>query len=686
MPNALQDQMGEDMATVDTASAYAELRAKYNGLIHTLFVKEKISSSAQVQQLTSWLDSIRGDHEAILEAHENFEKHALPLLEKEVQKKSQAASDLYNALKDGVISQDSYNEWMQWIEDTNRDAEEKMESMAETLPPYLNARRELAIQREVIVNSKGFAHLEHSKDPVMKGVAAKLSDLKYFLNTLSFEERKKAVVDAQSLLPVAEEELAVFDAFQQELEQAVSDRLISASSKKKWIARFKNPAINSKARIYFVQNQFPSYVQNWKQVKAQRKTLKEHEMYKELSEKDIKDFKTFDDDTKFTELHFNQKNNMLSTVKAALEAKKNGKTEKWKAANALLTSAVAAGIMSPNKVGGWLELIMTGKKTIKDLEKKKDEWAKLTSEFKKIELQFMKEGVPQGLQIMNKDQFLMLSTKKRKSYINLVKQRLDVKDSKDNSPMQDIKGKVRHALDTKEWDEARMFLRQAWQMAKTEEDFADLRSMENHLTHFGKESGANPEEDKTQAMFKAVQKIDAAMQLLPAPVRPIYEETLKKGNAGAIRCLGVLFYNVQWCLERGYLPRDLTKAEDRARQDTRSRLEPAGPTHIDGAIEFNDLKEYGSAAIPEDRWGPNVMVASSSEAGKIADSVDRNQNDFAYWYWGDLVVQGVSASEYEQLGLVTRKAITQGAYALEALGENYHSAKKKLSLDAFSAN
>lgn len=588
---------------------------------------------------------------------------------------------LKNAVDSHIISANSYREWIDWIRDPSRSAAEKKASIAKALPDYLGTRRALGAKRQAVLRDKSFKALENSQDPNLKSLAAKISDNDYFLDTLSLKEREDLVVEVQNALPLAEEDVALFASFSANLDACVSDGVLTEASKKKWIGRFKDPSISPKARAYFVNSQFPSYVKGWRKVAADRTEMMSDPLFKELTEDDVKDINTFKDDKKFIGLHFDKKTNFNLLVKNALIAKKIGNETWHKEVRGSLETAAAAGYVSKNRIGSLIDRMHKRGRTVKEVRDFIKVWAKIRHRYDQVELKMTGGKVPQGFNRLSEEKFLMLSSEQRESYVAEAESRLRMeKSSPTNTPIQDLKGKVRHALDSEDWDQARMFLKDAWAAATKEEDMVELRSMERHLKNFGSQQQETPEQDKMSAMRSAIDKIDSAMTQVPDEVKPFYREAFKKGNAGCVRCLGVLLYNVHWCLERGYLPQDLTKAKERAQADTAMRMEPAGPSHRDGNLEFNDVEGHGNAALREGQWGPNVICAGSSDASRVIESADANKNSFAYWYWGDLVVDGVSSGQYAKLGTETRRAITSGCYALEALGESYHSAKDKLGM------
>ena len=672
-------RLAED-TVIDSSQEYSELRSRYNEMMNTLLIQESISSYDEARELESWLDSIHGDQLETRTALQNYYRHAVPLIHRQLQSKSGAVTSLTYAAQDGVISKQSLEEWMEWLEDRSRSSDEKMSSMAKTLPDYLDRRRALAAKRENLIGDPRFKDLELSTDHEVRENAKALKHLPTFLNTLSIEKREELVIEVTAALPLVDAEQKLFADFEKLLDGAVG-KYISKDSRKRWIARFKDPSVDPKEREAFVTKKFPEYVERWKKVHKDRKELMDDPLFAELTKTDLSDIGTFKDKDGFLKLSYPEKLDFVNRVRNAITAKQEGKEQWTKDVTGVLQSAAAAGYVSANRIGELTNNMREAGRSLQEVKNFVKDWAKVRHRYDKVEEAMLQGKVPQGMQRIPLDRFLMMKWEERKSYVDEAERRLHFEKTglgTGTLPF-DLVLRIRHDLDSENWNEARKLLNEAWTLAQTEEDFSLLQSLENNLNNMGSETDEDPDGEKVEQMRKYVGIIEDAKDELPEEALPFYDHALGK-NAGCVRCLGVLLYNVQWCLERGYLPRDLTKAQERAQWETEQRLGPAGVQHQDGALEYNYLGEWGNSAIPENRWGPNVMCANKSDAETVVDKADKNKNDFAFWYWGDLVIDGISAGQYERLGHVTRRKLTRAAYALEALGENYETAKHKLSI------
>lgn len=665
-----------------------EIRAGFEDFIRVNFDETGFMSAAEAASQRRYVNSILNNPNASeaqlkdlsMSYLGSFAEHSK--LENQRTYFNEVVAPLKNALDSGAISAASYREWINWIRDPNRVAKDKKTSIASVLPEYLAKRRKLAGKRQALLGDKRMQALLDSSDPTLKATATKVADQDYFLNALSFDQREKLLIECTAALPLGASEVALFTSFSKELEQAEKDGLISAGSMKKWVARFKDPSVNLKAKTYFVGSQFPSYVAAWKAVKVDRANLLKDPVITKLTAEHVKHIKVFTDDKAFLELHHDKKLSLLSEVRAGITAFKAGKETLHTETKSVLTTAATAGYISSNKIGPWLEHVIGGKRTLAELKNFVKDWAKVRHRFDKIELRISESKVPQGLQRISLETFLNLSYDQRQSYVNEAERRLHI-DSNEagNTVIRDFKGKIRHALDSENWEEAKHYLVMAWPHAKNDDDIHELQSMENYLKNFGGKKEVSPDQEKLPAIKSALQKIDSAYEQLPPEVKPFYDKAFLH-DSNCAWCLGVMMYNVQWGLERGYQPQDLTKVREQAARETPERMRP-GHGHSDG-LENNLIDGHGRPAIREEGWGPQNICTSSSEAERIVDSANANKSNFSYWYWNNLIIKGVSSGQYANISYVLRRQIVSGMRTLESFGENYHSAKNYVSLQKFS--
>jgi hypothetical protein len=309
------------------------------------------------------------------------------------------------------------------------------------------------------------------------------------------------------------------------------------------------------------------------------------------------------------------------------------------------------------------------------------DWAKVRHRYDKVEQAMLKDRVPQGLQRMSEEKFLGLNYQQRLSYVEEAERRLHIQtsDPKD-TPIQDAKGKVRHALDTENWDEAQYHLKRAWPLVKTSEDIAELQSMEKHLKAFSKKGDIEESRDNAaEDVAWARKEIDSVMEQLPPSYQKLYSKALLHG-AACLQCVTTCVYNRTWCQERGYLTEGL---EDRLRtksiDETENRLSHIGPGHGDG-YENNHLG-FNQPAIRDKGIGPQNVFSSDTGADAFVEQANANKSTWSFWYWTNYIDKDVSAGKNSYVAYALNHRIKRAARVLDKHGMTYHSVGPLSSLN-----
>lgn len=670
--------------TSDIPALYSEVRAKYEEYFNVTHDQLGLASTAQTEPVKQWINSIAPtDEKQVREAEKWYRL--------DYSKKLETALKLYHgdflaplqrAVSMGAISQASYAEWISWVKDQGRDYKEKESSILKVLPDYLDKRHKLASKREALMRDSRFEAMSNSFDASVKGMAAKISDNDYFLHSMSFEQREATLVQALNALPLAQSEVKLFDGFEKDLKKAVDEKLISSASMSKWVARFKDPALSIKAKEYFVKSQFPSYVTGWKRVQKERADILKDPAFKEMTEKEFKELGTLTKDEKFLKLHFDDREGLLAEARAAMKAHKEGKKVLLNDTRTVLEAAATAGYIGASKIGGWLEHVISGKRTLQELKKFIKDWAKVRHRYDKIERAMVGSRVPQGMQRLSENQFVNLSYAQRLSYVEEAERRLNIqKSNPEDSTFNDLKGKVRHALDTETWDEAEHYLKKAWPLAETEDDRSELRSMERHLKAFGKKSEYEQQrEDSDQEVAWAKKEIETVLGLLPPSYQTLYGKALRHGSA-CLQCVTTCVYNRTWCEERGFLNEGM---EERLKQqsiaETAERLRPSGTGHGNG-MENNFADGFNAPSIRNKGIGPQNVFASSTGADAFVEKANANKNTWSFWYWTNYIDTDVSSGKNAYVAYSLNHRIKRAARALERNGLTYSDVGPMTSLN-----
>lgn len=683
-------EIGAEMETTETKASTQNIRYEYEtarrNFAEFMARIEPLGflSKDEISSQKSYVESAADDPEKMIDIAQSYSRE---MISQSIAKNyaiyhNHLIKPLDEALESGIISSKSYGEWIAWMRDSSRDSSQKKSSIESALPNYLEERRKLAADRKTLLKDTGLGALSKLGDPALDKKIAQLKDESGFLETLSFSERKSLIAAVTAALPLPLQDAKLFEKFEGELSSAVSAGLISKSSVERWIARFKKPGLSLKAKQYFFDHQWSSYRKAWEKVKEERATVLKNPLFKELTSRDCKELAVFTAEKQFTELHYDKKAALTAEVRAVLKAKETGKQALLKDTRGVLETAASAGYIAKNKTGPWLEHVIAGKRTLTELKKFVGDWAKVRFNFDTVERAMNKGKVPQGLTRLSEEKFLGMSYEQRKSYVEEAQRRLNLEEANTpDTPIKDLKGKVRHALDTQNWEEARLFLGKAWKAVESEDDIRELKSMEGYLESFvSKEKGGADNEKKDEDVKRAYAEITELMGSLPTGLAPLYKSALLRG-AGCVQCVTTCIYNRTWCQDRGYLTESSEeKLRNKAVKETENRIKGGGEGHGNG-LENNRLDGFGQPAVRDKGIGPQNVFMSSGQAGSFVDEADANKGTWSFWYWTNLIVDGVSADENAHVARSMNWRFKRAARTLEKYGIRWTDSGPPISVN-----
>lgn len=681
-------EIGSDIETADTQASAQNIRYEYEtarrNFAEFMAKIEPLGflSREEISSQRSYIESAANDPEKMIDIAQSYSRE---MISQSIAKnyaiyENHLIKPLDDALESGIISSKSYGEWIAWMRDSSRNSTQKKSSIESTLPNYLQERRNLAAERKTLLRDAGLSALSSLGDAALDKQISQLKNDRTFLESLSFSERKSLIASVTAALPLPQQDAKLFAKFEGELSSAVSAGLISKASVERWVARFKKPGLSLKAKQYFFEHQWSSYRKAWEKVKEERATVLKNPLFKELTAKDCKEISTFTTETKFTELHYDKKTALVAEVRAVLKAKETGKQNLLKDTRGILEAAASAGYIAKNKTGPWLEHVIAGKRTLTELRKFVGDWAKVRFNFDTVERAMNKGKVPQGLTRLSEEKFLGMSYEQRKSYVEEAQRRLNLEEADTpDTPIKDLKGKVRHALDTQNWDEAKLFLGKAWKAVESEDDIRELKSMEGYLESFVTKEKSEDRE-KTEDVRRAYAEITELMGSLPTGLVPLYKSALLRG-AGCVQCVTTCIYNRTWCQDRGYLTESSEeKLRNKAVQETENRIKGGGEGHGNG-LENNRLDGFGQPAVRDKGIGPQNVFMSSGQAGSFVDEADANKGTWSFWYWTNLIVDGVSADENAHVARSLNWRFKRAARTLDKYGLRWTESGPPISVN-----
>lgn len=439
--------------------------------------------------------------------------------------------------------------------------------------------------------------------------------------------------------------------FHADISRAAQNKWISKASQEKWIRRFENPSASYKDREKWVMEDMPEMMERWKAAAEERQKLSGNPAFKALAAErpELADLLS---EERFLNLHYEKRKDLLASARAAMLSSEKGQDTMHTAARTKLLHAVNAGILSASKVGMWLERIfksgaspqkidafINGSDTT-SLDALMQNWAQVTQRFDAVEKKFKErwEGTGiRGFHMLTKNQFLGLHYAQRLQFVQQAEDRLDGANDVDTEAP--ILLKIRHAMDTKDWEHAGDLIGTAKTTLRSEKDFARLKSMESYVRQF---SGKNQEIKKRDAnVTEAKNRIDSLMTEIMenhSEVEPMVNRLMRGPNANrSIHQFRWIVYNNDWCTTHGYLNdeiarRGASKENEQATKERGDRGEDIG--RHDVASHSTDGKQHIRKTEHSTHRATyrHVNVSSGGATNQTAEWLEHEQNPrVLYW-------------------------------------------------------
>ncbi len=348
-----------------------------------------------------------------------------------------------------------------------------------------------------------------------------------------------------------------------------AEEVLSVTSLNEWSMRFQNTNFSEKR--YFLTHQFRGFIDNWKEIHRKRDEL-ETKARMFLSTQDVPKLSTFLSGFLFKELRYREKKDLVAQVEAALAAQEsNQKKALFAEARSALDAAVEEGILSPQKVGGWLKRIFDVGASQAEIEQFvrgkgknslhwcKGNWRQVRGDFDAVMGDLKKsEYAARGFKRIAQEAFLRMDYDQRVSYIAEARRTLSTSLDTDNE--EPILLRIRHALDIEDWHEADAAIREASGMNLDTSDKSRLASMKQYLRQHRREAPV-PKAGPSPAEIDAANRgIEEALARMDPSMRAIAIGLLPFGNNG-INNLRWIVYNYLWCKKNGYLDEDEIQRE-----------------------------------------------------------------------------------------------------------------------------
>ncbi|MDD5041210.1 MAG: hypothetical protein PHX87_02975 [Candidatus Peribacteraceae bacterium] len=444
-----------------------------------------------------------------------------------------------------------------------------------------------------------------------------------------------------------------------QLDRANAEHTITRESRQRWLDRFEDASLNYKAKEYFVLHQLPSYLAAWERVAKKRVKLLHDPRIKSLTKADVSDMETFLKGKEFLDLHFEKRADLNARIEAAMTAKTRKIEHLHNKAKSALETAAAAGAINHDRLGRWLleklrkfPTAMTLQDFVEhQLPEYIKNWMKLRTEYDWVEAKMKENSVPQGFNRLSPEKFLLLSYNQRRSYVEQAKQRLNLTEAPSPRAMENIKLGIRHALDTKDWDEAEDLLGQARKLFEqgkgVDRDRFELDSMERYLKEF--RTKEHEEEQPMQNAHETLEQTRMAYDQIPRPLQPLYLSAMN--DPDKLGAIAACTYNRVWCREHGYLTDDREKELEQEATTTTQALARQGKHNKKGldnvklGVVTDKQHDPAVRRYDEGEWGPTIIHMPPETHQHFLSILETRKSNHAFRYWTTLIPTDVT---YEQ--------------------------------------
>lgn len=466
-----------------------------------------------------------------------------------------------------------------------------------------------------------------------------------------------------------------------QLNHANEEHYITRESKQRWIDRFEDPSLNYKAKEYFVTHQLPSYLAAWERVAKKRVKLLNDPRFKALTKADVAELETFRHGKDFLDLHFEKRADVNARVEAAMTAKARGIEHLHNKAKSYLETAASAGAINRDKVGRWLmdklQKFPTAMALQDYVEHQLPEYIKacikLRTEFDWVEAQMKEKSVPQGFNRLSLQKFLLLSYNQRRSYVEQAKQRLNLTEAPSPREMENVKLGIRHALDTKEWDEAEDLLQNARKLFEqgkgVDRDRFELDSMERYLREF--RTKEQQEQQPMKDAHETLEQMRAAYAQIPDPLKPLYLSAMN--DPSKLGAIAACTYNRIWCREHGYLTDDREEElEQSATSETQTlakkKHNKKGLDNVMLGVVTDQQHDPAVRRYDEGEWGPTIIHMPPNTHQHFESILESRKENYAFRYWTTLIPTNVTYEQQSHLVKNVNWVLKRGAKKLQEQG------------------
>ncbi len=579
----------------------------------------------------------------------------------------------------GVISEDSYNQWIKWMQDGQRAGYEKTKSIRDTFQAYRNDREELAGDRkELIEEIKKNKAMENLTDSELKAKIEYLTDDKKWFNEHEFTQRKNLIDHIRAGLATdkggekikklkSEAEKILMDATKEPQPALHRDKVGT------WLKRIFEEGPEKGASFEdlrkFVHGMdaksLGGLIKVWRDIGIQFWTVRADPAFDGVKTEFV--------NTKgFLWKHYKDRVSYVSVMKQQRDRAKSLRSRAW----SLITGASEA--LDTKGRRRWLnDYVFNGNHTLEELESiingnlaiRLDAKLNVYHRYDKAKKRAEKLEGLRGMKVLEKGEFLNLHYEKQLAKVDEMEQR--IKELEKNSPDFLL---IRHSMDRGDWDEAMDLIEEGRKKPDLlSSDSEQLDSMEEYVRQHQKYKS-----DKVEAIEnkgEEAKEIDELIASLPEDLQGIIVALASEG-ADCVKMFGWGMYNREWCNRRGYLnpEREMNAIRDGKPQ----ALSKFRKQKSKGVVSETIQGETGEEEYIElSRSAATNVCLDIAEAGArsaMIRTVKNRRNDHRAWYWTNIILhQGGNLMSLEKQIMENKKIYKIGKLLkkLERKGESY---------------
>jgi hypothetical protein len=686
MPSTIKQSEGVSDAvhtksmSLQGTSAYEEARHACEEYIQRV-LPTGVFSQKDIDQQRQWIESIEGDEKAIEEAKRSYRGSRAEEKIREIWDfhDKQLVEPLDDALRGGVISKQSYEEWLAWAHDLNRESNAKKYSIRNVLPEYLKERRKMAEERSKLREEKNIGGVT---DPKLTHMMATLNDDKTYFGKLSFSERKSLIDGIRAERAVSEggEEYRKLRNKAEDILKKATEEPQPALHRDKvnaWLKRIFESKASAKDINAFLagtdKQSLQGLIQTWREIAVHFWYARKDPAFNGVKSEFI-NTKAF--------LWLNYKDR-VRYVKSMHERAAEAHALRSEASSRIQSAKFALDAGGPDR---WLnQYVFNGNHTLADLRSiirgnmtyQLNEKVSIFDRYTRAMGRAKKYDGIRGMSFPPRAEFLGTKYPQQKSYVVEMELRLDQLE-KDRPKFLTI----RNAMDREDWDDALDLISDEEKNVLSGDDRKQLLSMRDYIKEHRKYSDASQKGiEKKQSETK---EVDQLINSLPQDLQDMVIH-LSQTDARCVRMFGWGMYNRDWCRRNGYLDpwREqwaLQTGKQQALQKERQRKKKGVVSETiegeTGEEEFIELSRTSATNVCLD-------ISDAGARNAMMRTVMNRRSDDRTWYWTNIIMHrgGTLVSNEQQKG-DTKKLYKIGRLlrTLESKGEHYQYRGSSVSL------